>query len=82
MKYIQMIEHKLSPRDCIVLEELLEGDKSPTGLAKACESTTASITLITDKLLSRGLITRDQNPNDRRGFIISITDKGRGLISE
>ena len=82
MNYIQMIEHKLSPRDCIVLEELLEGDKCPTELAKACESTTAAITLITDKLLFRRLITREQNPKDRRRFIISVTDKGRGLISE
>ena len=77
-----MIKNKLSPRDCIVLEELLEGDKSPTELAKACESTTAAITLITDKLLFRRLITRKQNPKDRRSFIISATDKGRGLISE
>jgi DNA-binding MarR family transcriptional regulator len=82
MKYIKMIENKLTPRDCIVLEGLLEGDKCPTELAKMCESTTAAITLITDKLLFRRLITREQNPKDRRRFIISVTDKGRELINE
>ena len=82
MNYMQMIKNKLTPRDCIVLEGLLEGDKCPTELAKMCESTTAAITLITDKLLFRRLITREQNPKDRRRFIISVTDRGRGLISE
>ena len=82
MNYMQMIKNKLTPRDCIVLEGLLEGDKCPTELAEICESTTAAITLITDKLLFRRLITREQNPKDRRRFIISVTDKGRGLLNE
>ena len=81
MKYIQMIEQKLSPRDCIVLEELLEGKRSPTELAKACRSTTAAITLITDKLLKRGLIRRRVSRADRRMFAISITKQGKEAIN-
>ena len=82
MNYIKMIENKLTPRDCIALEGLLEGDKCPSELAKMCKSTTAAITLIGDKLLRRRFITRDINPLDRRRYIISITDKGRELINE
>ena len=37
----------------------------------------SAITRVVDRLVKNGLVTREPNPDDRRQFLISITDKGR-----
>ena len=37
----------------------------------------SAITRVVDRLEKNGLVTREPNPDDRRQFLISITDKGR-----
>jgi DNA-binding MarR family transcriptional regulator len=42
--------------------------------------TSSGTTKRLDKLEDAGLITREPDPNDRRGTLIALTDKGRELI--
>ena len=42
--------------------------------------TSSGTTKRLDKLEAAGLITREPDPNDRRGTLIALTDKGRELI--
>jgi DNA-binding MarR family transcriptional regulator len=39
-----------------------------------------SLSRMVDRLLTRGLVLRDENPNDRREVAISLTKEGRQLV--
>jgi DNA-binding MarR family transcriptional regulator len=55
---------------------------SPTRLAKGLMLSSAGITSRIDRLERRGLVRRLDDPDDRRGVIIELTDDGRVVVDE
>ena len=53
---------------------------SPTRLYEAAMMSSGGMTARLDRLESAGLIERRPDPNDRRGKLIALTEKGRELI--
>ena len=53
---------------------------SPTRLAKGLMLSSAGITSRIDRLERRGLVRRLDDPDDRRGVIIELTDEGREVV--
>jgi DNA-binding MarR family transcriptional regulator len=53
---------------------------SPTRLAKGLMLSSAGITSRIDRLERRGLVRRLDDPDDRRGVIIELTDAGREIV--
>jgi DNA-binding MarR family transcriptional regulator len=53
---------------------------SPTRLGKGLMLSSAGITSRLDRLEKRGLVARLPDPDDRRGVIIELTDRGRELV--
>ncbi|WP_425388880.1 MarR family winged helix-turn-helix transcriptional regulator [Bacillus marinisedimentorum] len=75
--------HGLNPTEFAVLELLYH--KGPQPLQKIGSKiliTSGSITYVTDKLESKGYLTRKPCTNDRRITYGTITDKGRKLMDE
>jgi DNA-binding MarR family transcriptional regulator len=52
----------------------------PTDLTGAVMLTSSGTTKRLDKLEQAGLVAREPDPNDRRGTLIALTDKGLALI--
>lgn len=50
-------------------------------LAEALGVTPANVTGIVDRLVEQGLVSRTQNPEDRREMTLQATDKGKALVS-
>jgi DNA-binding MarR family transcriptional regulator len=50
-------------------------------LAKALGVTPSNVTGIVDRLVEQGLVSRIQNPEDRREMTLQATDKGKALVS-
>jgi DNA-binding MarR family transcriptional regulator len=50
-------------------------------LAKALKVTPSNVTGIIDRLSEQGLVTREDNPQDRRMLMLKLTVKGNKLIS-
>jgi DNA-binding MarR family transcriptional regulator len=50
-------------------------------LAKALGVTPSNVTGIVDRLVEQGLVSRTQNPEDRREMTLRATDKGKALVS-
>jgi MarR family transcriptional regulator, organic hydroperoxide resistance regulator len=50
-------------------------------LAEALEVTPSNVTGIIDRLAEQGLVSRTQNPEDRREMTLQATDKGKALVS-
>ena len=55
---------------------------SPTRLAKGLMLSSAGITSRIDRLERRGLVRRLDDPDDRRGLIIELTDEGSKVVDE
>ena len=49
-------------------------------LAKALNVTPPNITVIVNRLVTQGLVSREENPEDRRAYILTMTKKGTDLI--
>jgi DNA-binding MarR family transcriptional regulator len=66
-----------------VLEVLYhKGDLRVSEILEKTLSTGGNMTVVIDNLAKDGLVKRCPDPNDRRASLISITDKGKQLISE
>ena len=64
-----------------VLEALFHvGPLSQAEIAKKILRSTGNITMVIDNLEKRGLVKRERQTDDRRYYIVQLTDKGRKLI--
>lgn len=59
-----------------------EGKTNLRKLATALAVTPPNVTGIIDRLVEQGLVSREENPEDRRMFILATTDKGDTLLSK
>lgn len=50
---------------------------SPTALSAETLVTSGTMTNRIDRLVERGLVARRDSPNDRRGVLVAMTDRGR-----
>ncbi|TPK57450.1 MarR family transcriptional regulator [Mesorhizobium sp. B2-4-19] len=55
---------------------------TPTDLYEATMVTSGAMTNRLDRLEKAGLILRGPHPNDRRGIVVRLTEKGLALIDE
>jgi DNA-binding MarR family transcriptional regulator len=59
-----------------------EGSTNVRKLAAALGVTSANVTGIIDRLVEHGLVSRAENPEDRRMSLLQATDKGQALITD
>jgi len=65
---LEILYHKGDLRVCEIMEKIL--------------TTGGNMTVVIDNLVKENLVERCSDPKDRRVNLISITEKGRNLISE
>jgi MarR family 2-MHQ and catechol resistance regulon transcriptional repressor len=71
----------LCASDFAILESLLHKGSLPVNaLGKKVLLTTGSITTAVDRLAKRGLVSRRDDPDDRRVRLVELTPAGRRLI--
>jgi DNA-binding MarR family transcriptional regulator len=60
----------------------IKGSVSVRDLAFDLGVTPGNVTSIIDRLVGQGLVTRRENPEDRRIVLLHLTDKGRKIITD
>jgi len=58
-----------------------EGITNFTKLATALGVTSSNVTGIVDHLVEQELVSRTENPEDRRVLLLSVTEKGKALLN-
>lgn len=53
---------------------------TPGQLLRETHVTSGTMTNRVDRLVERGAVTREPDPNDGRGVLVSLTDHGRALV--
>jgi len=76
----EMARHDLSPAEYSVLSTLRKTPAPhalrPTDITKGMLLTSGGLTKVLKALESRGLIRRDEDPDDKRGSIVTLTPDG------
>ena len=57
-----------------------KGRSSPGEVAASFGVPKANVTSIIDRLVGKGLISRQENPDDRRSYILSLTEEGKSQV--
>lgn len=57
-----------------------KGRVSPGEVAKSFGVPKANVTSVIDRMVGKGLVSRQENPDDRRSYILSLTKEGRGQV--
>lgn len=79
---LALAPYEISTTQFVVLLKLCEKDRmTQKDLAKETNYKQPALTLILDKLESKGLVTREAKENDRRAYLIAITSKGKEFES-
>jgi MarR family transcriptional regulator, 2-MHQ and catechol-resistance regulon repressor len=74
-------ESGLGESDFRVLEVLLHKGPLPVNvIGPKVFLTPGSISTAVDRLLAKGLVTREENPDDRRIRLVALTESGKALI--
>jgi DNA-binding MarR family transcriptional regulator len=71
---------RLGSSDLSALGHLNEGPLTPRELATCMDITSGSTTALLDRLEQHALLSRANNPSDRRSLIISITPTGQDAV--
>jgi DNA-binding MarR family transcriptional regulator len=76
--------HGLEPWEFDVLAALRRSGKpyrlTPGQLIRETLVTSGTMTNRVDRLVARGLVSRDDHPGDRRGVLVRLTDQGREAV--
>jgi DNA-binding MarR family transcriptional regulator len=71
------------PRDFVVLASLVDQDVfSQQELAERLEINRTIMVKLIDRLEDAGYVTRTRNPDNRRSYVLSLTDAGRAALDE
>lgn len=85
-KIHQILTHKfapynITPEQWVVLNQIYANKNiSQKKLADIIQKDPNNVKVLIDKLEQKDLIIRNSNPNDKRAFYLTITDKGLSLI--
>ncbi len=82
-EFITIKEGGLTVSQFAVLEILYhKGDLRISEILERALATGGNMTVVIDNLVKEGMVSRCSDPKDRRANLISITEKGRQLISD
>ena len=79
------LEHRMSIREfdvLINLDTIAGGGLRMTDLADAVMLSSGGLTRLVGRLEERGLLRREPDPSDGRGYLASLTDAGRRRLAE
>lgn len=64
------------------MRTLYDGALAPSALAEAMGMTKGAISKLADRLLRKDLVTRTENPKDKRAHSLALTARGRALVPD
>ena len=76
MKMVAYITTFVQGEDAFLLRLLMNGKMSPKELSDELKITKGRVTALISKLIDKNYILKLDNPDDKRGFYIDLTDEG------
>lgn len=80
--YRRLLEHDLSLAELVVLRQVQRGGLTVAAAADCLHLSPSAASRAIDRLVRDGLLRREENPDDRRQKLITMTPDGQRLIGE
>lgn len=74
--------HSLTPIQLHTLYAIIHGADTTGHIASKLHCDASNITGVIDRLVSQGLVTRQESPLDRRSKTLTLTAKGLSIVQE
>jgi DNA-binding MarR family transcriptional regulator len=71
---------QMSEEQFQVLRRIRNGSASVSALAEASQTSRSAVSKAVELLVRRGLVTRSQNPHDRRNLPLALTEQGQRMM--
>ncbi len=72
----------VTPEQFVILSKLEGAEMSQTDLASDSFKDKPTVSRILDLLVRKGFVVREQDPDDGRRYLVSLTDKGTKILAE
>jgi MarR family transcriptional regulator, organic hydroperoxide resistance regulator len=80
--YRRMLDHDLTLAELVVLRQMQRGSLTVAEAADCLQLSPSAASRAIDRLVRDGLIRREENPDDRRQKLITMTTAGRELLGD
>ncbi len=80
IRHIAVEKFQMTEEQFQVLRRIRKGSSSVSSLAEASQTSRSAVSKAVDTLVRRGLVTRSQDPDDRRNFPLALTDEGQHVM--
>ena len=80
IRRIAVEKFKMTEEQFQVLRRIRKGSGSVSALAEASQTSRSAVSKAVDALVRRGLVSRSQDPKDRRNIPLALTDEGQRVM--
>ena len=78
--HIAVEKFQMTEEQFQVLRRIRKGSTSVSALAEASQTSRSAVSKAVDALVHKGLVSRQQNPSDRRNIPLALTDSGKSVM--
>jgi DNA-binding MarR family transcriptional regulator len=80
IRHIAVEKFQMTEEQFQVLRRIRKGSASVSALAEASQTSRSAVSKAVDALVRRGLVTRSQDPEDRRNIPLALTNEGQRVM--
>jgi DNA-binding MarR family transcriptional regulator len=80
IRHIAVEKYQMTEEQFQVLRRIRKGSTSVSSLAEASLTSRSAVSKAVDGLVRRGLVTRSQDPDDRRNVPLALTSEGQRVM--
>ena len=80
IRHIAVEKFQMTEEQFQVLRRIRKGSTSVSALAEASQTSRSAVSKAVDALVRRGLVTRSQDPEDRRNIPLALTNEGQRVM--
>jgi DNA-binding MarR family transcriptional regulator len=80
IRHIAIEKFQMTEEQFQVLRRIRKGSTSVSALAEASQTSRSAVSKVVDALVRRGLVTRSQDPQDRRNLPLALTEEGQRVM--
>jgi DNA-binding MarR family transcriptional regulator len=80
IRHIAVEKFQMTEEQFQVLRRIRRGSASVSALAEANQTSRSAVSKVVDVLVHKGLVSRQQDPSDRRNIPLALTDEGQRVM--
>ena len=80
IRHIAVEKFQMTEEQFQVLRRIRRGSTSVSALAEASQTSRSAVSKAVEVLVRRGLVTRSQDPQDRRNLPLALTEEGQRVM--